>query len=257
VIRAIIVAAVAVWTTVAHARPEATTSDLLRKGNTAALAGDWPAVVEVIEPLLGHRLVQTDLGEAHRLAGLAAFFLKRTGDAESHFLAYLRLELDARLDPALYPPEVVMFFNDVASRHATELHALRTEEKQRSLWPSLIPPFAQFRNGDRAKGYVIGGVIGSLLIAKLTTYALLQRWCNHTSGPAGGSLICDKGGDHRHTAAALRRYDVASGIGLILIYAYGVYDGVQGYRRRSREYEFRPFATISPSSGVVGVMRSF
>jgi hypothetical protein len=208
----------------------------------------------VIDPLLERRLAPTDLGEAHRLAGLAAFFLQRPGDAESHFLAYLRIELDGRLDPALYPPEVITFFSDVSSRHAAELRAFR---KQRSRWLTLIPPFGQFQNGDRVKGYVIGGALGSALVVNLTTYGLLRTWCHHTSGPAGGSLICNSGGNHRSEAARVKPYNVASGIGVILIYAYGVYDGVQGYRRRSRESAIRPFAVISTSSNVVGVAASF
>jgi hypothetical protein len=252
-----VVTAVCAWIAVAPARAGGTTSDLLREGNTAAVAGDWRRVADVIEPLLAQQLAQADLGEAHRLAGLAAFFLQRTSSAEAYFLAYLRIEPDARLDPALYPPEVVMFFNDVASRHAAGLRALRTQRRQRSWWLTLIPPFGQFQNGDRVKGYVVGGALGGLLVANLATYALLRDWCNHTNGPAGGSLICNHDGNHRSEAARLRPYNVASGIGVILIYAYGVFDGVLGYRRRSRERAIQPFVTTSPSSNVVGVTGEF
>jgi hypothetical protein len=252
-----VAAAIAVWCAVAQAEPAATTSDLLRTGNTAALAGDWRRVADVVDPLLDQQLAPADLGEAHRLAGLAAFFLQRTSDAEDHFLAYLRIEPDGRLDPALYPPDVIMFFNDITSRHAAELRALRTPRPQRSWWLTLLPPFGQFQNSDRVKGYVIGGALGSLLVANLTTYAVLRSWCNRTSGPAGGSLICNNRGDQRDKAARLRPYNVATGIGVILIYAYGVFDGVRGYRRRSRQNSLRPFATISPSSSVVGVNGTF
>jgi hypothetical protein len=79
---------VAVWTALAHAQPAATTSDLLREGNTAALAGDWQRVVDLVGPLLQRPLAQADFGEAHRLAGLAAFFRQRSKDADGHFLAY-------------------------------------------------------------------------------------------------------------------------------------------------------------------------
>src|SRR5262245_59193919 len=255
--RALVVAAIAVWAAAAQAQPVGTASELLRKGNTAALAGDWGRVAEVIDPLLDQQLARADLGEAHRLAGLAAFFLKRPSDAEDHFLAYLRIEPDARLDPALYPPDVVVFFNDITSRHATELHALRTQRTQRSWWLTLVPPFGQFQNDDRTKGYVIGGVLGTLLVANLASYAVLRSWCNHTSGPAGGSLICNNGGDHRHEAARLRPDNVATGIGVIVVYAYGVYDGVQGYRRQSRKASLQPVATVSSSGGFVGVAGSF
>jgi hypothetical protein len=257
VTRAIVVVAVALWTAVARAEPPATTSAVLRTGNAAALAGDWRRVADVVDPLLDQQLAPADLGEAHRLAGLAAFFLQRTGDADSHFLAYLRIDPDGRLDPALYPPEVVMYFNDVAARHAAELRALRTQRRQRAWWLTLIPPFGQFQNGDRVKGYAIGGALGSALVVNLATYSLLRSWCNHASGPAGGSLICNNGGNQRHKAATLRPYNVASGIAVIVIYAYGVFDAMLGYRRRSRESAIRPFVTMSTSGSVVGVAGRF
>lgn len=251
------IVAVAMSTAIAHGQPGATTSDRLRGANTAALAGDWQRVADFVGPLLQQPLERADLSEAHRLAGLAAFFRQRSNEAENHFLAYLRIEIDARLDPALYPPEVVAFFNDVASRHIAELRALRSQPKRRSWVLTLIPPFGQFQNGDRVKGYVIGGALGGFLIVNVTSYAYLRTWCHHASGTAGDSWICNNGGDHRPEAAKLRPYNIASGIGAILTYAYGVYDAVQGYRQRSREHAILPFTTSSRLSTIVGVTGTF
>src|SRR6185295_19835054 len=105
----------------------------------------------LVDPLLRQQLPPGDLAEAHRLAGIAAFFAQRNTDAETHFLAYLRIDLDGRLDPALYPPDVVAFFNDVASRHAAELRAQRAALPKRSWWLTLLPPLGQRQNGDRTK----------------------------------------------------------------------------------------------------------
>ena len=168
-------ALVALWGAVVRAQPGLTTSEILRDGNTAALAGDWQRVTQLVVPLLQRPLAPADLGEAHRLAGIAAFFQQQNTDAERHFLAYLRLDLDGRLDPALYPPEVVAFFGDVASRHAAELRALRTRPK-RSWLLTLLPPVGQLQNGERTKAYVIGGLLGALLITNLTTYAVFGYW---------------------------------------------------------------------------------
>jgi len=259
VMRAILVIALSV--TVASAQPGLATSDVLRDGNTAALAGDWSGVTRLVEPLLDPQLAQPlarpDLGEAHRLAGIAAFFQQHGDAAERHFVAYLRLDLDGRLDPALYPPEVVAFFNDVASRHASELRALRATPPRRSWLLTLIPPVGQFQNGDRTTAYVLGGVMGTLLIVNLTTYSYLRKWCNHTDGSAGGALTCDEDGDHTRAARAIRPYNVASGVALILTYAYGVYDGVRGYRRRSREQTMQPFVAGTRNAGVLGLTGSF
>ncbi|HET7501427.1 MAG TPA: hypothetical protein VFK02_10505 [Kofleriaceae bacterium] len=257
--RALAIAVAALlWSAVARAQPEASTSEVLREGNTAALAGDWARVAALVEPLFSRTLVSADLGEAHRLAGIAAYFQHREPGAEAHFLGYLRNDLDGRLDPALYPPEVVAFFNDVASRHAAELRALRIGPRRSGSWLyALIPPVGQFQNGERTKGYVLGGVLGGLLIANLTTYYYLRAWCEHTDGSAGGGLSCYDGGDHNHEAARLRPWNIASGIGFLMVYAYGVYDGVAGYRRKSREQVIQPFVTTSSGNHVFGLAGSF
>ena len=252
--RAIMIGALVAWSVLAHAQPSPTSPDMLREGNAAALAGNWQRVADIVGPLLEHQLAQADLAEAHRLAGLAAFFRQRSDDAELHFLGYLRIEPDGRLDPALYPPDVVAFFNDVASRHAAELRALRSQPEPRTWVLTLIPPLSQFQNEQRAKGYVIGAALGGFLAVNLTTTAFLRSWCNHSSGAKGGSWQC---GQHRQQAAKIRPYNIASAFGAIAVYAYGVYDGVQGYRRRSRELALQPFVTVSASSSVFGITAGF
>lgn len=261
---------------VAQADPGLATSEVLRAGNTAATAGDWERVAQLVDPLVGpvvgppvgpvvgppvdpvrrRPLASSDRAEAHRLAGLAAFFRKRNGDAENHFLAYLRLDLDGRLDPALYPPDVVAFFNDVTARHAAELRALRARPN-RSWFLTLLPPFGQLQNGERTKALVLGGALGVLLVTNLATYYYLRAWCDHTDGSGGGGLTCSDPKDQTAAATRLRPYNIASGIGFLLAYAYGVYDGVQGYRQRSRERVVRPFVGVSSDGHVVGVSGSF
>ncbi|HMG55310.1 MAG TPA: hypothetical protein VK601_17555, partial [Kofleriaceae bacterium] len=190
-------AVVALWLGVAHAQPGQSASQILRDGNTAALAGDWPRVSQLVALLLHRPLALADLAEADRLAGLAAFFEHRPDAAELRFLGYLRIDPEGRLDPALYPPEVVTFLNDVASRHAAELRALSLAPKRSWLF-TLVPPFGQLQNGERTKAYVLGGALGALLIANLTTYYYLSSWCDDTDGKTGGGLSCYNGGDRNH-----------------------------------------------------------
>jgi hypothetical protein len=260
VIRALVMLAVvgALAAPVGAQAPQ-TTSELLRAGNAAALAGDWQSVAQLVTPLLSRPLASPDRAETHRLAGIAAFYQDRRDDAERHFVAYLRIDLDGRLDPALYPPDVVAFCNDVASRHAAELRALRARPR-RSWLKTLVPPLGQFQNGQRTKGYVLGGVLGGLVVFNLTTYAYLRSWCDHTDGPGGGALTCKDGPggrDRTDEAKELRPYNFASGIAVIAVYVFGVYDGVKGYRRRTRELALQPFVVTSPERSLLGVAGSF
>ncbi len=232
-------------------------SDVLRDGNAAATAGDWVRVSQLVDPLMRGQLSTTDLAEAHRLAGLAAYFQQRPQDAEAHFLAYLRSDLDGRLDPALYPPEAISFFEDIKTRHGPELRARRPRPR-RSFALNLIPPAGQFQNGQRTKGFLLGGLLGAFAIGNVTSYLALRSWCTQVSGTSGSSITCDNNNsDHYRGAQTARVVNLVTGLGLILTYAYGVYDGVQGYRRIGREQSVQPFLARMTSGGVVGVAGTF
>jgi hypothetical protein len=233
---------------VAAADPAAT----LRDANTAATAGEWTRVQALVEALLAPsapELATPDRAEADRLAGLAAFFQNRRTDAETYFVAYLKLDLDGHLDPALYPPEAVNFFNEVRARHAGELHAVRPQAKR--YWPlALLPPVAQFQNGERVKGIVVGSLLGALLATNITTYFVLRSWC-HDQGST-----CDASGkNHFRSAETLTGINALTGVGFILTYAYGVWDGVRGYRRRS--IELAPYMNASSDVTSFGLAGAF
>jgi hypothetical protein len=248
-----VLAIVCLLAATAAAQPVAST---LREANAAAVSGDWKHVDELVQPLLVRGVTPADLAEAHRLAGLAAYFAQNQAGAEAHFLAYLKIDLDGRLDPTLVPPEAVTFFEDVRARHAAELRAMRP--RPRRYWiANLFPPWGQIQNGDHGKAIVVGIGLGAFAITNVTTYLVLRSWCTQTSGPGGVGASCDVTVDHSHTSASLRTLNIASGIGLIATYVYGVYDGVVGYRRRTQEQYVVPFATARSDGAVVGVMGSF
>jgi hypothetical protein len=224
----------------------------LRDANAAATAGEWERVQSLADGLLGPsqaELAPTDRAEADRLAGLASFFLQRKAAAETYFVAYLKLDLDGHLDPAVYPPEVVNFFNEVRARHAGELHAVRPQPKR--YWPlALLPPVAQFQNGERVKGIVVGSLLGALLATNITTYFVLRSWCHNP-----GSTCDASGKNHFRSAETLSGVNALTGVGFILTYAYGVWDGVRGYRRRS--VELAPYMNATSDTTSFGVVAAF
>ena len=234
---------------VAWAQP---VSDRLREGNAAAAAGDWTRVSQLVSPLLQGQMSATDLAEAHRLAGIAAYYQQRTGEAEAHFLEYLKLELDGRLDPALYQPDVVTFFNDVRTRNSALLRARRPKTR-RYFVLNLIPPAGQIQNGERTKAIVIGGLIAAFAIGNVSSYLVLRSWCTEVTGSQGSSVTCDEASASR--TARMRALNVVTGIGLLATYVYGVYDGVTVYRRRAREQQ--PFVAPIAGGGVVGISGTF
>ena len=226
-----------------------TPSDALRDANGAATAGDWSRVAALVDPLIRGSLPPADPAEAYRLSGMAAFYQQRRDVAEAHFLAYLKIDLDGRLDPALYPPEVVGFFDEVRTKHQAELRARRP--KARRYWLlNLIPPGGQIQNRERGKAWVIGGLIGAFAIGHVTTYLVLSSWCTRVSGSGGSSVTCDEGKDRTGSAQALRAINLLSGVGLIAAYAFGVYDGATNYRRQE---SIRPFVAGVAGGGMLGI----
>jgi hypothetical protein len=236
--------------------PPSDPSAALRQANDAATQGDWAKVDVLVQPLLDQQLDRADLAEAHRLAGIAALYAQpqpRRDVAEAHFVAYLKIDDGGHLDPALYPPEVVNFFNDVHARHAAELKATRPKKRYAVL--ALLPPFGQFQNGDRTKGWILTGLFGSLAIADVTAFLLRRSWCTHVTSPSGNSsYVCD---GHYDGARATRSIEIATSLGLLITYVYGVYDGVRGYRRESRERALMPYASPTNQGAVVGLQMNF
>jgi hypothetical protein len=178
--------------------------------------------------------------EAHRIYGLALFLLGLRAESEAALLAYLKLEPDAHLDPALVPPDALVFFEDVRARHAGELIQRRPRPRAKKSWAlNLLPPFGQFQNGDRAKGWILAISGVALLAANLTTYAMLTSMCSSEE------RACDDPG----TARTLRAVNITSGVALVGVYLYGVVDGYIGYGRARREQSLVVGAGATPDGG--------
>ena len=232
---------------VAHAQPAP-----LRDANAAAGVGDWARVGELVQPLLRAQLPRADRAEAHRLAGLAAYFQQQPVVADTQFFEYLKLDLDGRLDPALYPPDVVAFFEGVRIKYGAELRKLRPKTPRRYKILNLLPPIGQFQNGQKTKAWILTGTIGGLAIANGVSFFVLRSWCKRVIGDEGGSVVCD---GRESSASKVRAVNIASGVGLIVAYVYGVYDGVTNFRRRDERVQ--PFVSATGESALIGVSGRF
>jgi hypothetical protein len=79
----------------------------------------------------GVGLSTSALVELHKLAGLSAFNLQHSAEAERHIAALLRLDPDFSLDPFVYPPLAVAFVEKQRRAMAAELEFLREQRRQR------------------------------------------------------------------------------------------------------------------------------
>lgn len=196
----------------------------------------------------------TDRAEAWRLYGLASFFLEQHGAAEEAFLAYLKLDVDARLDPALVPPEAIVFFEDVRARHAAELRKYRPGPERRRYWAlNLLPPAGQFQNRQPVKGWVLASAGGLALATNVGTYLVLRSWCDERTG------VCKSGDESRAgPARTLRTVNTVSGMLFLGAIAYGVYDGFRNFRPNAPRASRASLQVVpGPDGGMVSVLVAF
>lgn len=204
-----------------------TAAGILRDASAALEAGEHQRAADLARGVLANAEVpEPDRAEAWRLFGLASFFLERFPDAEEAFLAYLKIEVDGRLDPAVVPPEAIVFFEDVRARHAAELRKYRPgPERRRYRALNLLPPAGQFQNGHRTKGWIITGLGSLALVTNIGSYVMLQRWCDESTG------VCRSDGESRaESARTMRTVNMTAGLVFVGTVLYGMYDGFNHFR---------------------------
>ncbi len=219
----------------------------LRDAITALQVGDYARAAELAGPIASRSVGvdKQDRAEAWRIYGLALFFLDRRGQAETALLEYLKLDVDAHLDPSLVPPEAIVFFEDIRSRHSAELRKYRPVPKTtaRTFLKNLLPPWGQFQNRHHGRGWFIGVSETVLLGVHLTSFFVLRSWCDSLTGTCVNGDV-----DHTSAARKLRTLNLVAGVALIGVYTYGVVDGLINYRRLRRRRKPTP---PSMSVGVV------
>lgn len=233
--------------------PGATVVERLALAASASEGKQWASVLELLRDVPHDRTVPAaDRAEAHRLLGIAEFHLAHYDRAETHFLAYLELDLDGQLDIGLHAPDVVRFFDDVKAKHAAHLRALRPRPRTRRYAVlNLVPPAGQFQNREPVKGWVLGGLGVALLATNVGTYMMLDRWCHDAN------RTCESDGESRSDdARRMKTLNTAAGVALIGLYAYGVYDGFRSYRARG-SVTVAPVAFSTAHGGGLGVAGSF
>ncbi|HTE49433.1 MAG TPA: tetratricopeptide repeat protein [Kofleriaceae bacterium] len=234
--------------------PSTAAPDLLVDAGAALDAGDPARAAALAERVARDPgpVDRPDRAEAWRILGLAQHALGRRDRAAASFYEYLKLDPDAHLDPALVAVDALSLFEEIRSQHAAELAALRRKpRRRRTPWLNLVPLGGQWQNGDRAKLWILGVTGAALLATNITSYAMLRRWCG-----SGSDGTCDEGepgapgySNHVDAARNAQIINIASGVGLIALYTYSVFDGFRGYHRW-RADEARRF---QPAPVAVGV----
>jgi hypothetical protein len=215
----------------------------LRSAGQALLDGEYAKARDLAEPATRAASAPAR-AEAFRVLGLAEFGLGEREGAEAALLAYLKLVPDAHLDPALYPPEMLVFFEDVRARHAGELLIVKPRPlKKKTAVLNLVPPFGQIQNGDTGRAWLFGSAELAFLSVNVTTWAMLRSDC-------ADDLTCQ----HSDRSRTLRTVNLISGALFLATYAAGVIDGFIGYPTSVEERPAQRLGFVPVTGGGVATV---
>jgi hypothetical protein len=215
---------------------------LLRQAIDLYVVGRYAEAAARLRPLVESRVLtdMADQKEALRTYGISLYLSGSKPGAERAFRHLLRLDPKARLDPSFVRPEVVAFFDRIRERYTWELkEVVRKRGPKGHAVANLIPPWGQFQNGHRTKGYlVLGGELG-FGAASIVTAALLWSWQRD-----------DRTFESTGTVEVLRPIHWVTFAAAMAVVAYGIIDGLYYYYRT-------PPATRAPKLGYTDHGTSF
>jgi len=141
---------------------------------------------------------------------------------------------------------VVAFFQWVRQRHQAELTLeMRKRGPKGHAVANLVPPWGQFQNGHRKKGYaILGGELG-LVAASVVSAALLYSWRDSTHQFPGKEDEAD----------ALRVVNYVSLGALAALVVYGIVDGLYYYYRIPEKPELDPRPAVV--AGPAGLLSAY
>jgi hypothetical protein len=249
----LVVALLATRTAVAVAQPgqQHSAVERIAEASVAVDDKDWDRVIALVGDVpTDPNVTPADHAESHRLLGIAEFYRQRYENAEAHFHAYLRIELDGQLDIGLFSPDVVQFFDNVKAKHAAELRALRPRTR-RWMVLNFVPPAGQFQNRQPVKAWLLGGVGAALLATNITTYVMLDRMCSDVDRTCESNDASNAG-----RARTLVKVNTTTGVALIGLYVIGVVDGFRNYRRTRASVTVTP-VSLGTHGGGFGIAGTF
>ncbi len=245
--------------------------DLFVRAKNAYEAGEYKEAVSRFEELLERGLSNSALAlECNKLLAVSYMFTDDRDAAELYFTKLLTISPNYRLDPMLFPIEVVDFFTEIKQKNEERLEALaraRAEEdarqkvaeeahrkaeleklkrnvylerevKQNSLLVALMPFGAgQFQNGHTVKGALF--LSGEILLtgATITTYFLHADLRKDAKEPFDST---ERREEAERLEAGYRIANQASLVGLSVLAVTGIIDALYNFERETVTWKSVP-----------------
>ncbi len=201
-----------------------TDDDLFKKGIYLFEHQDFKQSVQVFSKIINNNLAkdENELAECYKYTGAAYFYLEDYKAAEASFRQLLFLRPETKLDPFLFPPSMVLFFDKIKKDmpRPPKKEAEVTQRKGKyniyvNLLPFGLPQYAQDR---KAKGTILLAMQVLSLGTNIYSYWQVQSMIDRY-----GYVKNQEDADR---ANLLKTVQIASLIAFGTIYIYSVADGM-------------------------------
>jgi len=199
--------------------------DLFKKGIYLFEHQDFKQSVGVFNKIINNNLAkdENELSECYKYLGAAYFYLEDLKSAEANFRQLLFLKPETVLDPFIFPPSMVLFFDRIKKDLPKSDKSIQTNEIQRDyhfdLYINLLPlGLPQYAHNQNLKG----GILLALQVIALTTN-ISAYWQIHSMLDKYGYV---KNQDDADMANLLKTVQITALITFCTAYIYSVADGM-------------------------------
>ncbi|MGC9043327.1 MAG: hypothetical protein ACP5KG_05660 [Myxococcota bacterium] len=198
--------------------------DLFKKGVYLFEHQDFKQSVVIFNRIINNNLSkdENELIECYKYLGAAHFYLEDLKSSEANFRQLLLLKPDFRLDPFLFPPSMVLFFDkikkDMPKGGTTITNKSRLEGGKYELYINFLPfGLPQYAHNQKVKG----SILLSLQLLSLTAN-IISYWQVHSMIDRYG-YVKDRTDADR--ANLLKTIQITSLITFGVVYLFSVSDG--------------------------------
>lgn len=210
--------------------------------------GNYKKTIEILNKIIMDLETETDKITAYELLGACYFFIEDNQKSKDSFINLLGINPEYKIDPLLYPPNLLAFFDKVFKEFdeknklikiienkdkkndvqiiKEEIVLKELEEKhiyiEKTNYISMFIPFgyAQYRNGDMSKCYMFLTTESVLLITNIASYWMVESFKDENGYFTG---------ENKTNAKVYQTIQTFSLIGLIGFFIYGMIDGMIYY----------------------------
>ena len=231
----------------------ASPKDELNKAKNYFNFGDYKKTVIILKKNLPVLEKQDDKIQALELLGASLFFQNKKEEAKKQFRELLAIYDKAILDPLIYPPPLISFFNEIKKEFIRknrmikeilkkdkekkekkeketiikeikfiETHKIEIKTEKNNYFNAFIPfGYAQYRNGQKGKAYIFLTAESILLTSNVISYFLTYS----LKDPNGYYT-----GSNKTKAEVYNTITKYTFIAFVSFIAYGTIDGIVNYK---------------------------